>query len=310
MNLCPITYTPCEENRYSDAGLRLLSPELNSLKDLEYTAEEQRKEAYNRASKMSIQGVQPKISARLNIKEGKFEIVDKGGKFILKPQHHLYPQMPENEDLTMRLAEEIGLEIPLHGLVWSKDDTLTYFIKRFDRKGQNDKVPVEDFAQLAGLSRDTKYNYSMEKVVDVINRYCTFPSIENLKLFKLVIFNYLIGNEDMHLKNYSIITEDGKVKLSPCYDLVNSTIEYEKQDEEIALPLKGKKKQLTRNILVDYFGKERCELTAKSIEKVLETISSAVPKWRELINISFLSKAMKDKYLDLLDTRLKILKIQ
>jgi serine/threonine-protein kinase HipA len=218
--------------------------------------------------------------------------------------------MPENEDLTMRLAEEIGLEIPLHGLVWSKDDTLTYFIKRFDRKGQNDKVPVEDFAQLAGLSRDTKYNYSMEKVVDVINRYCTFPSIENLKLFKLVIFNYLIGNEDMHLKNYSIITEDGKVKLSPCYDLVNSTIEYEKQDEEIALPLKGKKKQLTRNILVDYFGKERCELTAKSIEKVLETISSAVPKWRELINISFLSKAMKDKYLDLLDTRLKILKIQ
>jgi serine/threonine-protein kinase HipA len=310
MNLCPITYTPCEENRYSDAGLRLLSPELNSLKDLEYTAEEQRKEAYNHASKMSIQGVQPKLSARLNIREGKFEIVDKGGKFILKPQHHLYPQMPENEDLTMRLAEEIGLEIPLHGLVWSKDDTLTYFIKRFDRKGQNDKVPVEDFAQLAGLSRDTKYNYSMEKIVDVINRYCTFPSIENLKLFKLVIFNYLIGNEDMHLKNYSIITEDGKVKLSPCYDLVNSTIEYEKQDEEIALPLKGKKKQLTRNILVDYFGKERCELTVKSIEKVLETISSAIPKWRELINISFLSKAMKDKYLDLLDTRLKILKIQ
>jgi serine/threonine-protein kinase HipA len=310
MNHCPITYAPCEENRYSDAGLRLLSPELNILKDLEYTAEEQRKEAYNRASKMSIQGVQPKLSARLNIKEGKFEIVDKGGKYILKPQHHLYSQMPENEDVTMRLAEEIGLEIPLHGLVWSKDDTLTYFIKRFDRKGQNDKVPVEDFAQLAGLSRETKYNYSMEKVVDVINRYCTFPSIENLKLFKLVIFNYLIGNEDMHLKNYSIITKDGKVTLSPCYDLVNSTIEYEKQDEEIALPLKGKKKQLTRNILVDYFGMERCELTAKSIKKVLETVSSSVPKWKELIDISFLSREMKDKYHDLLNARLNILKIQ
>ena len=310
MNHCPITYAPCGENRYSDAGLRLLSPELNTLKDLEYTAEEQRKEAYNRASKMSIQGVQPKLSARLNIKEGKFEIVDKGGKYILKPQHHLYPQMPENEDLTMRLADEIGLEIPLHGLIWSKDSTLTYFIKRFDRKGQNDKVPVEDFAQLAGLSRDTKYNYSMEKVVDVINKYCTFPSIEKLKLFKLVIFNYLIGNEDMHLKNFSIITEDGKVTLSPCYDLVNSTIEYKKQDEEIALPLKGKKKHLTRNILVDYFGMERCELTSKSIEKVLETISSSVPKWKELIDISFLSKEMKDKYHDLLDTRLSILKIQ
>ncbi|MCJ7446976.1 MAG: HipA domain-containing protein [Bacteroidales bacterium] len=310
MNLCPITYKPCGENRYSDAGLKLLSTELKTLKDLEYTAEEQRKEAYNRASKMSIQGVQPKLSAKLNIKDEKFEIVDKGGKYILKPQHHLYPQMPENEDLTMRLAKEIGLEIPLHGLVWSKDDTLTYFIKRFDRKGQNDKVPVEDFAQLAGLSRDTKYNYSMEKIVDVINKYCTFPSIENLKLFKLVIFNYLIGNEDMHLKNFSIITEDGKVTLSPSYDLVNSTIEYKKQDEEIALPLKGKKKHLTRSTLIDYFGMERCELTAKSIEKVLETISSSILKWKELIDISFLSKEMKGKYYELLDARLNILKIQ
>ena len=297
MNRCPITYTPCGENRYSDAGLKLLSTELKTLKDLEYTAEEQRKEAYNRASKMSIQGVQPKLSARLNIKAEKFEIVDKGGKYILKPQHYLYSQMPENEDLTMRLAGVIGLEIPFHGLIRSKDDTLTYFIKRFDRKGQNDKVPVEDFAQLAGLSRDTKYDYSMEKVINVINKYCTFPSIENLKLFKLVIFNYLIGNEDMHLKNFSIITKDAKVALSPHYDLVNSTIEYKNQDEEIALPLKGKKKHLTRSILVDYFGIERCELTARSVEKVLETISLSVQKWKELINISFLSKEMKGKYL-------------
>jgi serine/threonine-protein kinase HipA len=311
MNRCPITYSPCGENHYSNTGLRLLSAELNMLKKLEYTAEEQRKEAFNRASKMSIQGVQPKLSAKLYIREGKFDIVDKGGKYILKPQHHLYPQMPENEDLTMRLAFEIGLEIPLHGLIWSKDGSLTYFIKRFDRKGQNDKVPVEDFAQLAELNRDTKYNYSMEKVVGLINKYCTFPAIEKLKLFKLVVFSYLIGNEDMHLKNFSIITVDGKVTLSPSYDLVNTTIKYKNNpDDEIALPLKGKKNKLSRNLLVDYFGMERCELTARSIEKVLETISSSVPKWKELISISFLSKEMKDKYQDLLDTRLNILKIK
>lgn len=309
MNRCPISYNPCGDNRYSDAGLRLLSAELASLKDLEYTAEEQRKEAYNRASKMSIQGIQPKLSAKLNIKEEKFEIVDIGGRFILKPQHEYFPEMPENEDLTMRLADEIGIEIPLHGLIWSKDNTLTYFIKRFDRKGQNDKVPVEDFAQLAGLSRDTKYEYSMEKVAGLIDKYCTFPSIEKLVLFKLVIFNYLIGNDDMHLKNFSIITENGKVKLSPSYDLLNTTIEYRKPEDEIALPLRGNKKHLTRNMLINYFGIERCELTSRSVEKVLETISSAVPKWKELVNISFLSKAMKDKYLDLLDARLKILNI-
>jgi serine/threonine-protein kinase HipA len=88
--------------------------------------------------------------------------------------------------------------------------------------------------------------------------------------------------------------------LSPCYDLVNSTIVLKEQYEEIALPLKGKKKHLTRNILVNYFGTERCELTEKSIEKVLETISLAIPKWKTLIDISFLSKVMKGKYLDLL----------
>ena len=309
MNRCPITYNPCGDKRYSVAGLKLLSTGLLSLKDLEYTAEEQRQEAFNRASRMSIQGIQPKLSARLNIKEEKFEIVDTGGRYILKPQHQFFPEMPENEDLTMKLASEIGLEIPVHGLIWSKDKTLTYFIRRFDRKGQNDKVAVEDFAQLAGLTRDTKYDYSMEEVVDLINKFCTFPAIEKLILFKLVIFNYLTGNDDHHLKNFSIITEDGKVKLSPCYDLLNTTIEYRKPDEEIALPLKGRKKRLTYNILIEYFGLGRCELTAKSVDKVLDTISSAIPVWKSLIDSSFLSNGMKEKYLKLLETRLHNLRI-
>jgi serine/threonine-protein kinase HipA len=310
MNLCPITYIPCGENRYSEAGLRILNAGLTTLKVFEYTAEEQRIEAFNRAAKMSIQGVQPKLSAVLSVKNGKFILVDKGGRYILKPQHQYYTQLPENEDLTMRLAGTIGLEIPVHGLLWSKDETLTYFIRRFDRKGQNDKVPVEDFAQLAGLSRDTKYDYSMEKIVKLIDDYCTFPAIEKIKLFKLVIFNYLTGNEDSHLKNFSIITDDNLVKLSPCYDLVNSTIELKQQDEEIALSLKGKKKHLTRNILVDYFGVERCGLTEKSIEKVLDTISKAIPKWKTLIAISFLSKEMQGKYLDLLDSRLALMNLE
>lgn len=310
MNQCPIAYVSCGNNPYSEEGLKLLSTGLKALKDLEYTADEQRKEAFNRASKMSIQGVQTKLSAVLNIKEEKFEIVDKSGKYILKPQHNLFPEMPENEDLTMRLASEIGLEIPLHGLLWSKDKSLTYFIKRFDRKGHKSKIPVEDFAQLAGLTRDTKYEYSMEKVVNLIDTYCTFPAIEKIKLFKLTIFNYLIGNEDMHLKNFSLITQDSISSISPCYDLVNSTIEYKNQDEEIALPLKGKKKKLTRNQLINYFGKEICDLTDKSIDRVLETISSSVPKWKELINKSFLSQEMKEKYQTLLETRLFILAIQ
>jgi serine/threonine-protein kinase HipA len=145
----------------------------------------------------------------------------------------------------------------------------------------------------------------------LVNQYCTFPAVENLKLFKLVIFNYLVGNEDMHLKNFSIITEDVKVALSPSYDLINTTIEYNKKPEdEIALPLKGKKNKLSRNLLIDYFGMERCKLTSKSTENILEIFSSAIPTWKQLIDISFVSKEMKDKYHELLDARLSVLNIQ
>jgi serine/threonine-protein kinase HipA len=309
MNRCPITYEPCGDNRYSKTGLRLISPGLASLRDLEYTADEQRQEAFNRASRMSVQGVQPKLSARLNIKEGRFEIVDTGGRYILKPQHDYFPEMPQNEDLTMRLADVIGLGIPLHGLIWSKDNSLTYFIRRFDRKGQNTKIPVEDFAQLAGMTRDTKYDYSLEKVVGLVNKFCTFPAVEKVELFKLIIFGYLTGNDDMHLKNFSVITEDRITRLSPCYDLINTSIEYNTPDEETALPVRGRRKKLTRNILVDYFGMERCELLVKSIDKVLERVASAKPAWQELIAASFLSKGMQEKYYEVLKARCDVLNL-
>jgi serine/threonine-protein kinase HipA len=307
MNRCPILYTPCGDNLYSEKGLKLLAHGLTELKPFEYTAEDQRAEAYIRASKMSIQGVQPKLSSVLSIKKGRFEIVDRGGKYILKPQHHIFPQMPENEDLTMKMAELAGLEVPLHGMIRSIDNSLTYFIKRFDREGQAGKVAVEDFAQLAGLSRDTKYNYSMEKLVKLLDRYCSFPAVDKVKLFKRVLFCFLTGNEDMHLKNFSIINRDGKIELSPCYDLVNTTIELKEPDEEIALTLQGKKKNLTKNILVDYFGREICGITGKVVDNVMGQVHSAVPEWTGLIDSSYLSAGMKEKYHALLNSRLRIL---
>lgn len=303
MNKCPITYLPCGDSRYSEKGLRLLASGLSRLKRLQYTAEEQRREAFNRSSKMSVQGVQPKLSAVLNIKEERFDIVDKNGRYLLKPQHHLYPQMPENEDLTMRLAASIGLDVPVHGMIWAKDNTLTYFIKRFDRKGQKDKIPIEDFAQLAGLSRDTKYNYSMESLVKLVNAHCTFPAVEKVKLFKLVVFSFITGNEDMHLKNFSIINQNGKIELSPCYDLLNTTIEIKNASEEIALSLKGKKKNLTKSMLINYFGGERCDLNDKVITSTVQTIFDAIPGWIEYINNSFLSDEMKEKYIDVVESR-------
>ena len=164
MKRCLITYETFEgEGDYSMSGLRLLDRNLQSLSALGYTAGEQRQEALSRAGKMSIQGVQLKLSAVLAIKAGAFEIVDCNGRFILKPPSHDFPELPEYEDLTMRMAAAVGIEVPLHGLVRSRDQSLTYFVKRFDREGRK-RVPLEDFAQLSGATRETKYASSMEKV--------------------------------------------------------------------------------------------------------------------------------------------------
>ncbi|HEY9166640.1 MAG TPA: HipA domain-containing protein [Candidatus Kryptonia bacterium] len=307
MNFCPITYEPCGDDKYSKEGLRLLSRSLSTLNDIPLTQEEQLREVAARATKMSIQGIQPKLSAVLNVRSSSFEIVDRGGRFILKPQSNLYAELPENEDVTMRLAKEAGLDVPLHGMVYSVDGRLTYFVQRFDRHGKDGKYSLEDFAQLAGKSRDTKYDYSMEKVAGIVETYCTFPLVEKVKLLRLTLFNFLAGNEDQHLKNFSLITRNGKVSLSPVYDLINTTIALVNPQEEIALPLKGKKRNLTRETLIDYLGRERLGLNDRTIENVTGSIRHAIPRWNELIEKSFLSGKMKENYSALLAERTGIL---
>jgi len=254
-NICPITYENVGGDLYSLSGLSKLHRGLQTLADFPYTAEEQRAEAIRRATKMSIQGIQPKLSAIFDSREGGFLVVDSGGKYILKPGSLDYPELPENEDLSMRLALAVGIPTPFHGLVYAKDRSLVYFIQRFDRAARGRKIPVEDFAQLAGKSRDTKYNYSVEKVITLIDQYCTFPALAKADFFKRFLFNFLIGNEDMHLKNYSVIRSGPTfemVELAPAYDFVNSTLALPGAEEESALPLNGKKSNLSRSDFLQY----------------------------------------------------------
>lgn len=313
--ICPITYAVIDNNdRYALAGLKKLSPSLRHLNDLTYSAEAQRKEAQVRAQKLSIQGVQPKLSAKLNAAQQSFTLCDIGGNYILKPQHKNYDELPENEDLTMRLAENIPgkmIETPLHGLIYCSDGSLTYFIKRFDRGPRNQKIPLEDFSQLIGATRETKYDYSMERIITILDKYCTFPSIEKGKLFTRIIFNYLIGNEDMHLKNYSLITDREIVKLSPAYDFINTTIAIgiNHVKEQIALSLNGKKNNLTRRDFIDYYGHQKLGLSFKIIDETLQKFQEAIPVWEKLIAISFLSQKNKEDYFNLLYSRIKILNI-
>ncbi|MGH9338368.1 MAG: HipA domain-containing protein [Acidobacteriota bacterium] len=306
MKRCPITYESVQGSRYSPKGLRKLSPNLDEFHDFPYSQEEQIREAQLRSAKMSLQGVQPKLSVRLDLNGKTFRVVDQGGLFILKPQSPLYRQLPENEDLCMRLASAAGIEAPFHGMVYCKDGSLTYFIRRFDRSGRR-RLAVEDFAQIAGRSRDTKYDYSMEKMVPLLEAHCTFPQLEKLKLFRLTLFNYLIGNEDAHLKNFSLIRRDKKVQLSPAYDLLSSTIALEGASEELALPLRGKKRNFNREIFIEYFGKERLQLPSRAIDQVIADLNSALPKWISFIGAGFLSEEMKERLLELIGQRRRVL---
>lgn len=304
---CPITYDKIESGRYSNRGLHQLSRRLKGLQILPFTVDEFNKEYIRRAGKLSIQGVQPKLSMRLNVSKQCFELVDSNGRYILKPPNMNYPELPENEDLTMKMAGICGIETPWHGLIWSKGDRLCYAIKRFDRAGRKLRLALEDFAQLSNKKRVTKYNSSMERVVSIIDEYTTFPVIEKIKLFRIIVFNHLSGNEDMHLKNYSLITRDDVIGLSPAYDLLNTSIAIGNPKEEIALPIAGKKKNLRRSHFVKYLAEERMNIPAKKIASVLEDLRSCISEWENLIEKSFLSDSMKESYLELLYQRVRVI---
>lgn len=308
MTRCPITLQVCE-GRYSREGLRLLSAKLTDLQDFPLSAEQQRQEAVLRAGKISIQGLQPKLSVVLNVKEQTFSLTDRRARYLIKPQHATYPNLPENEALTMRLAQAVGIEVPVHGLVYCRDRTLSYFVRRFDRVGHDQKLAVEDFAQLSQLTRETKYDSSLERLVPILDRYCTFPAVEKVELLKRCLFNFLVGNDDMHLKNLSLITRDGKVELSPAYDLLSTTVALLALGrpladiEEVALPLDGRKRHLTSHAWLRYYAQERLELPDKVVAGVMAGFRRVLTGWHETLRISFLPEDQKSLYQDLLTER-------
>ena len=205
----------------------------------------------------------------------------------------------------MRMAAICGIETPLHGLIWCKDRSLSYVIRRFDRIGKSQKLATEDFAQLAGLSRETKYDFTTEKMIRIIEAHCTFPALEKLKFFRLILFCFLTGNEDMHLKNFSLITRNHTVTFSPAYDLLNTTLALGKTEDELALMLAGKRKEFRRRELVDYFAYEKLALPPAAAGTVLGTFEAALPDWLDLLERSFLPDDLKAGYRKMLGDRFR-----
>ena len=309
MTKCLITYktnnTWSADSNISVDGLHYIDKKLMSLNRLAFNQTELRTEALAISDKISIQGVQPKLSARLNLKNGNFDIVNKRGTYIIKVQVPDRLKMPENEDVTMKMASVIGVDVPVHGLINDSGNDLNYFIKRFDRHGQISKFSVEDFAQLSEKTSATKYDASTELLIKIVEEFCTFPAIEKVKLFKRLLFSFMVGNEDMHLKNFSLITKNGKTTLSPAYDLINSTIIMPTTKEEMALPIMGTKARFKLFHFKDYLATDKMNIQPKIIDKLFADIVNAKPIWIDLINASFLSDDLKKAYIKLLNNRFK-----
>ncbi len=254
---------------------------------------------------ISVPGVQPKLSMSLineMKEEGNFRLTvvgALGGNYIFKPPSPDYPEMPENEHVTMRIAESFGIQTVPSSLIRLKSGELSYITKRIDRTEEGEKIHMLDMFQITEAF--DKYKSSMEKVGKAIHDHSKNTVLDKLFLFELTLFSFLTGNNDMHLKNFSMIRSVSGWLLSPTYDLLNVAIVNPDDKEELALTLQGKKRNLNR-VHFETFGKW-LGLTDKQIQGVFLRFydkKEGAAKW---INSSFLSREMREKYNALLDER-------
>lgn len=211
-------------------------------------------QAQDVTGKLSISGVQPKLSVKFDKRKNALISTASGGEYLLKPQTSAFPNVPENEQCCMDIAEEIGIDVPAHCLVPLKDKSLAYVVKRFDRKNGL-KIHQEDFGQI--LEKEDKYTGSVEQIGRKLKEISAVPGLDVQLFFERVVFYFLIGNGDAHFKNYSIAyQDDGQIRLTPAYDIVCSKLVIPR-GEDSALTVNGKKDKLKRkdfDTLADYFG--------------------------------------------------------
>lgn len=254
---------------------------------------------------VAVPGVQPKLSMSI-IKEktdgpeNRLTVVGAlGGNYIFKPPSEHFPQLPENEHVTMRIAEAFGIKVVESSLIRLKSGELCYITKRIDRTIKGEKIHMLDMFQI--LEAFDKYKSSMERVGKALQLYSENTLLDLLSIFELTVFSFITGNNDMHLKNFSMIKTRSGWTLSPAYDLLNVSIANPEDKEELALTLGGKKKKFTR-IQFEQFG-ESLGLSSKQIKGVFKRLEKNKSKALVWIDQSFLSKSMKKAYIEILNER-------
>lgn len=252
----------------------------------------------------SLTGVQKKISLGLSVDKATLTVLSERSQYILKPQTGIYPSLPENEQLTTRLAKLVGIETAPAGLLELTDGTLAFIVRRFDRLPNGRKVRQEDFCQLAQQPPKDKYFGSAEQCVRIVRQYASEPLIELMKLYRLLLFAWWTGNGDMHLKNLSLLTgEDDIIRLTPAYDLVSTHLVI--PGDPLALPVGGKKTKLARGDwlrLADY-----CGLPHTVAERMFRRQEDATDEAEKLIGQSFLPADQQSEYETLIRERNSLL---
>lgn len=258
----------------------------------------------------ALTGVQPKLSLNFNEHEGsnRLTIVGLWGDYIFKPQTDNYPQLPENEDLTMHLAEAAKINVVPHSLIRLADGRLGYITKRIDRTTDGQKIDMEDMCQLTLHPTEYKYRSSYEQIAKTIVQHCDTPKLALVNYMQLLLFCFVTGNNDMHLKNFSLYRPADSYQLAPAYDLVNVSIANPNDKEELALTLSGRKNKLQ---LADFLhAAATMGVEEKVVLRLIASMNKALPKWKSLIHSSFLSEDMKKAYEDTIVKRLERLQEQ
>ncbi len=259
---------------------------------------------------VAVPGVQPKLSLSIvndslqDGNKGRLTVVGAlGGNYIFKPPSDQFPEMPENEHLTMRIAEAFGINTVKSSLIRLQSGELSYITKRIDRTDTGEKIHMLDMFQITEAF--DKYKSSMEKIGKALNEYSDNTLLDKLYFLELGIFSFLTGNNDMHLKNFSMIHSGDTWTLAPAYDLLNVTIVNPTDTEELALTIEGKKRRLK------WENFERLgislDLNQKQIKGIAKRFQKNKPIAIQWINNSFLSEEYKAKYKALLEERYSIL---
>lgn len=260
---------------------------------------------------VSVTGVQPKISIEsqyAQTKKKRLTIIGVIGNFILKPPVEEYPEMPEIEDLTMHLAQIVKIKTAEHSLIRLKSGEISYITKRFDRIGTG-KLACEDMAQLTGTLTENKYRGSMEIIGKVVKQYSSYPLFDLINLYELILFSFITGNADTHLKNFSLLTtNENEVILAPAYDLLSTKLLIPQDNEELALPLNRKKSNLKKSDFAAFA--ESLEINTKSIRNIHKKFLEKEKFLIECIEKSFLSPLKKAEYKELLHQRINRISIE